>query len=54
MAPELAGTLFGITNTIASFPGFLAPAIANAFTKNEVRFRVFKIASNLFKKFFKK
>jgi hypothetical protein len=48
MAPELAGTLFGITNSVASFPGFLAPAVANAFTKNEVRFIVFKITSNLF------
>ncbi len=48
MAPELAGTLFGITNTFASFPGFLAPTVANAFTKNEVRFKVFKIASNEF------
>ncbi|CAG2114630.1 unnamed protein product [Medioppia subpectinata] len=33
MAPEYAGTLMGITNSLGNLPGFLAPIVANAFTK---------------------
>jgi len=36
MAPDFAGTLMGITNSVANLPGFLAPIVANAFTKNNV------------------
>jgi hypothetical protein len=50
MAPELAGTLFGITNTIASFPGFLAPSVANLITKNNVSSKLngIKAKNNVF------
>ncbi|XP_037799091.1 LOW QUALITY PROTEIN: sialin-like [Penaeus monodon] len=34
IAPNLAGTLTGITNTLGSATGFLAPAIAGAITMN--------------------
>lgn len=36
IAPNLAGTLTGITNTIGSATGFLAPALAGAVTMNNV------------------
>lgn len=36
IAPNLAGTLTGITNTLGSATGFLAPAIAGAITMNNV------------------
>lgn len=39
MAPDYAGTLMGITNSIANFPGFLAPLVVSAFTSNDVRTR---------------
>ncbi|CAG2179341.1 unnamed protein product [Oppiella nova] len=34
MAPDYAGTLMGITNSLGNIPGFLAPIVANAFTTN--------------------
>lgn len=35
LAPSFTGLLFGITNTVANAPGFLAPEMVGAFTKNE-------------------
>lgn len=32
LAPDYAGTLFGITNTTATLPGFIAPIIVGAMT----------------------
>lgn len=32
LAPQYAGTLMGITNTIATFPGFIGPAVVGAIT----------------------
>ena len=34
IAPKYAGTLFGITNTAATIPGFVAPSIAAVLTPN--------------------
>ncbi|XP_076437036.1 sialin-like [Babylonia areolata] len=34
LAPDYAGTLFGITNTLATLPGFVAPVIVGAMTPN--------------------
>ena len=36
LAPAYAGTLMGITNTIATIPGFAAPAIVGAIINNNV------------------
>ena len=44
LAPRYAGTLLGITNTIASIPGFVSPVIAGALTENNV------LSTNLFLK----
>ena len=38
MAPNFAGTLMGITNSLANIPGFVAPIVANAFTEGNVSF----------------
>ena len=35
LAPNFTGLLFGITNTVANAPGFLAPEMVGAFTKDE-------------------
>ena len=35
LAPSFTGLLFGITNTVANAPGFLAPEMVGAFTKDE-------------------
>ncbi|KAK6181306.1 hypothetical protein SNE40_009188 [Patella caerulea] len=37
IAPPFAGTLFGISNTVATVPGILAPYIVGAMTKNGTR-----------------
>lgn len=37
IAPNLAGTLLGITNTFGSATGFLAPATVGAITSGNVR-----------------
>ncbi|KAK7092604.1 sialin-like [Littorina saxatilis] len=34
LAPDFAGTLFGISNTIATLPGFVAPTIVGAITSD--------------------
>jgi ACS family sodium-dependent inorganic phosphate cotransporter-like MFS transporter 5 len=31
MAPDFAGTLMGLTNSIGNLPGFIAPLVASAF-----------------------
>ena len=31
MAPDFAGTLMGMTNSIGNIPGFIAPLVAEAF-----------------------
>lgn len=36
IAPNLAGTLVGITNTVGSVTGFVAPATIGAITKGNV------------------
>lgn len=36
MAPDFAGTLMGITNSIGNIPGFVATAMAKEFTKSGV------------------
>jgi len=36
MSPEYAGILMGITNSIANIPGFIAPMVVTAFTKDAV------------------
>ena len=36
IAPNLAGTLKGLTNTLASATGFLAPAVAGAIISDNV------------------
>ena len=36
MAPNFAGTLMGITNSIGNIPGFIAPMVANAFIEGKV------------------
>ena len=42
LAPELAGTLFGISNTVATLPGFIAPAIVGALTLHVSKSCLFK------------
>lgn len=37
IAPNLAGTLVGITNTVGSVTGFIAPAVVGTITKENVR-----------------
>ncbi|CAH1773654.1 unnamed protein product [Owenia fusiformis] len=37
IAPRFAGTLFGITNTIATIPGMVAPILIGRMTKNGTR-----------------
>jgi ACS family sodium-dependent inorganic phosphate cotransporter-like MFS transporter 5 len=38
LAPAYAGTLMGITNMVATIPGFLGPSVVGAFTyKNQTR-----------------
>ncbi|KAK0050422.1 sialin [Biomphalaria pfeifferi] len=37
IAPQFAGTLFGITNVAATIPGIFAPYIVGAVTKNKTR-----------------
>lgn len=37
IAPNLAGTLLGLTNTIAGVAGFLAPALVGVITYRNVR-----------------
>ena len=37
IAPNFAGTILGITNAIGTIPGWLAPLLAGAFTKEKVR-----------------
>uniref|UniRef100_A0A914UMH7 Sialin n=1 Tax=Plectus sambesii TaxID=2011161 RepID=A0A914UMH7_9BILA len=37
IAPRFAGTLFGLTNTIATIPGMVAPIVASAMTPNNTR-----------------
>merc|ERR1711962_1410580 len=34
LAPNYAGTLMGITNTLATIPGFAAPAVVGAITQD--------------------
>lgn len=36
MAPDFAGTLMGLTNTLGNLPGFIAPIVANALTEGGV------------------
>lgn len=33
LAPNLAGSLMGITNTVASIPGFVTPLVTGALTE---------------------
>nr|XP_046913027.1 sialin-like [Dermatophagoides farinae] len=35
MAPDFAGTLMGLTNSIGNIPGFIVPKVIEAFTKNQ-------------------
>ncbi|KAK7073883.1 hypothetical protein SK128_010643, partial [Halocaridina rubra] len=35
LAPNFAGTLTGISNTLATIPGFLAPVITGAIINNQ-------------------
>ena len=37
IAPNFAGTILGITNAIGTIPGWLAPLLAGAFTKEKVK-----------------
>ncbi|KAH9509804.1 hypothetical protein Btru_045240 [Bulinus truncatus] len=37
IAPQFAGTLFGITNVAATIPGIIAPYVVGAVTKNKTR-----------------
>ena len=37
VAPKYAGILQGITNTVATVPGFLGPAVVGILTENKVR-----------------
>lgn len=37
IAPEYAGTIFGITNTGASIPGIIAPYVVGAITQNKLQ-----------------
>ena len=39
IAPNLAGTLKGLTNTLGSATGFVAPAVTGAITSNNVSLR---------------
>ncbi|XP_045621708.2 sialin isoform X1 [Procambarus clarkii] len=52
IAPNFAGTLFGITNAAATIPGWLAPMTVGALTNNQQTFgqwrKVFYIAASLF------
>lgn len=36
MAPDFAGTIMGISNSIANINGFIQPIIVNALTKDNV------------------
>lgn len=36
LAPNFAGTLTGISNTLATIPGFLAPEVTGAIINNQV------------------
>lgn len=37
ISPQFAGTLYGVTNTLANITGFLAPAVIGFITYNNVR-----------------
>ena len=36
IAPAFAGVVFGITNTVATIPGFVAPAVVNWVTEENI------------------
>lgn len=38
LAPNYAGSLYGIMNTFGSFPGFIIPPIIGALTNEKVRY----------------
>lgn len=38
LAPNYAGSLYGIMNTFGSFPGFIIPPIIGALTNERVRY----------------
>ena len=37
LAPNFAGSLYGIMNTFGSFPGFIIPSVIGALTSERVR-----------------
>ena len=39
IAPNFSGTILGITNAFGTIPGWLAPLIAGAFTREKVNFK---------------
>ena len=41
--PRYAGTLFGMTNTVANFAGFIAPYITGTITKTDPTLQAWKI-----------
>jgi hypothetical protein len=42
LSPNYSGFLFSITNTFASIPGFVAPLVMGAITKDNVRVKTVK------------
>ena len=43
IAPNYSGTILGITNAFGTIPGWLAPLMAGAFTKEKVKYTLGKI-----------
>ena len=47
LAPNYAGTLFGITNTFANFAGFVAPQMAGYYIKGQINNQMTHFRSNI-------
>lgn len=43
IAPNFAGTLVGITNTVATIPGIAVPFVVSAFTTRDVSLLIYQI-----------
>lgn len=49
LAPNYAGSLYGIMNTFGSFPGFIIPPIIGALTNESVRYTFILQLSNIYR-----